>query len=242
MTLALPATSPWCPTISFPVLHGLPAFLPRWFGRPLELRIDVGQPDKPVEEEIEALYDRLHTPGDRLFGLPSFPLKACNDPDLVMRYREADGELYVYVEDVRKRQLAGYTVFNRLIELDRRADRHLRAPHSKYSHAYQRRGLATAVYRWALDAGWCLMSGARQSPGAHALWHKISTRHPLLYVDVREKKLGYLGTAVSASVLGELHTRMVLLGTDWTTARFCESTGMRTDRSPCAPAGTHAAR
>ena len=90
-----------------------------------------------------------------------------------MRYREADGEWYVYVEDLQRRRLAGYTVFNRLVELDRRADRHLRAPHSRYDTPYQRRGLASAVYRWALQEGWCLVSGARQSPGAHALWHQL---------------------------------------------------------------------
>jgi GNAT superfamily N-acetyltransferase len=68
-------------------------------------------------------------------------------------FREADGELYVYIEDVRRDRLVGYTVFNRLVELSREADRHIRAPHSQYDPAYQRRGLASAVYRWALDQG-----------------------------------------------------------------------------------------
>jgi len=34
--------------------------------------------------------------------------------------------------DVAARRLAGTTVFNRLVELNRRADRHLRSPHSRY--------------------------------------------------------------------------------------------------------------
>lgn len=224
MPLALPATSPWCPFALPHTLPRLPALWPDWLRPTSELRIDVGQPAKPVEEEFESLFDRIHTPGDRLFGIPTIPL---DDPDLVIRYREADGEFYVYVEDVRRGQLAGYTVFNRLIELDRRGDRYLRAPHSKYGSAYQRRGLATAVYRWGLDAGLCLITGARQSPGAHALWHTLSTRHTLVYVDLRQKTLTHLGPAVSEAVLGDLHTRMLLLGEGWTLARFCAATGMQ---------------
>lgn len=55
-------------------------------------------------------------------------------------------------------------------ELSRRADPHLRGPHSRYRPDYQRRGTATAVYRWALGIGLCLISGPRHSRGAHALW------------------------------------------------------------------------
>ena len=126
------------------LLPGLPAWLTGW----MELRIDVDlQPAKPLAEELEGFYERLHSPGDRLWGLPAVALP---QPGFAMRYREADGEWYVYVENLQRRRLAGYTVFNRLVELDRRADRHLRAPHSRYDTPYQRRGLASAVYRWAL--------------------------------------------------------------------------------------------
>ena len=98
------------------VLPGLPAWLTRW----MELRVDVDlQPAKPLAEELEGLYERLYSPGDRLCGLPLVNLP---QPGFAMRYREADGEWYVYVEDLQRRCLAGYTVFNRLIELDRRAD------------------------------------------------------------------------------------------------------------------------
>ena len=202
--------------------------LPAWLSgltRPMELRIDVGQrPAKPLEGEFESIYDRIHTPGDRLHGIPAIEL---NDTELVIRYREADGEFYVYVEDIKRRRLAGYTVFNRLIELDRRADRHVRAPHSKYDEPYQRRGLASAVYQWGLDAGLCLISGARQSPGAHALWHSLARHYPLGHVDLRDKKLRYLGRDVPPPVLEDLHTRMLLLGSGWTVDRFSAATGMR---------------
>jgi GNAT superfamily N-acetyltransferase len=201
---------------------GLPPWLPA-LQRPMALRIDVARPVQPDADEFESLYDRLHTPGDRLFGLQAVPL---GGPEFVVRQREADGELYVYVEDTRRRRLAGYTTFNRLVEVDRRTDPHVRAPHSRYDAPYQRRGLATAVYQRALDAGLCLVSGARQSPGAHALWQRLARQHELAYVDLRDKRLRYLGPQVSARVLDALHTRMLLLGQGWTLQRLAAATGM----------------
>lgn len=203
-----------------PLSFAAPAWLRRW----MELRIDVDRPSQPMEDAFGSIYDRLHQEGDRLHGIPAIPL---NDPDLVMRYREADGEFYVYVEDVRHRRLAGYTVFNRLIEVGRRADRHVRAPHSSYREAYQRRGLASAIYRWALSAGLCLVSGARQSPGAHALWHSLAREHEMGCVRLCDKTLTYLGPEVPPDVMADLHTRMLLLGKGWTLAQFAEATGMR---------------
>lgn len=194
------------------------------FLQPAELRIDVDPPAATIEDELAALHGRLHTPGDRLHGIASIPLM--DDPDLLVRYREADGERYVYVEDLRRGCLAGTTVFNRLIELNRRADRHLRAPHSRYAPAYQRRGLATAVYRWALDGGQCLMTGARQSPGAHALWDRLACEYLSGYVRVKDKALAYLGAEVPTEVLDDLHTRRFLLGRRWTLERLRAATGM----------------
>ena len=93
----------------------------------LELRIDVNQPPQSIEAELEALHGRLHTPGDALHQCARVPSPF---PDLVLHHRETDGEHYLYVEDPARARLAGYTVFNRLIEVDRRTDRHVRAPHS----------------------------------------------------------------------------------------------------------------
>jgi GNAT superfamily N-acetyltransferase len=193
------------------------AALPRWLLRPAELRIDVDPRKARAADTLLPVHERMRAMDDRLQQMPHFVL---DDPGLRARYREADGELYVYIEDVRRGCLVGYTVFNRLIELDRRADRHIRAPHSQYDPAYQRRGLASAVYRWALDQGICLMSGARQSPGAHALWQSLSRQHEAGFVDLRHKRLSYLGHEVAAATLAELHTRMFLLGDGWTLARF----------------------
>ena len=198
---------------SLPRLGDLFACLPPW----MALRIDVQRPDESIESELDTLYRRLHTAAD--------PLAACTArpgprPGLVWRHREADGEHYVYVEDTARGCLAGYTVFNRLIEVDRRTDPHVRAPHSRYAPAYQRRGIATAVYEWGLGQGLCLVSGARQSVGAHALWQALGRRHPLRYVALRHKRMHDLGDAPAPAVREHLDTRMIMLGRGWSLARL----------------------
>lgn len=107
------------------------------------------------------------------------------------------------------------------------ADRCVRAPHSSFAEAYQRRGLASTLYRWGLGAGLCLISGARQSPAAHALWHALARNHELGCVRLRDKTLTYLGTSLPPDVLNDLHTRLLLLGKGWTLARFADASGMR---------------
>jgi hypothetical protein len=192
----------------------------------MELRIDVQLPPATVESDLERLYRRLQSPGDALHGIASQPSGL---PGLVLRHREADGEQFVYAEDVVRRRLAGYVVFNRLVELDRRADRHLRGPHARIAAGYQRSGVATAVYEWGLGAGLCLISGPRQSSGAHALWRALARRHPLGFVRLRDKALCWLGTQVTAPELEDFHTRMVMLGAGWTWERFLEGTGCRVE-------------
>lgn len=203
-----------------------------WHPSPMELRIDVQHSPGEITEVLGRLYQRLRQRGDRLHVLD-----ALGDilPGLVPHFREADGEYYVYVEDTARGCLAGYTVFNRLIELDRRADRHLRAPHSKYAAFYQRRGIASAVYRWALGRGLCLVSGARQSVGAHALWHSLAKRHPCGFVHLEGKALTYLGPTVDDEVRHQLHTRMILLGAGWDLPRLERDCGCRMpERAPLA--------
>lgn len=218
MSCALPIPPP----IDWPTLPSVLQQLQHWLA-PLGLRIDVEHGSVDIERELDTLYERMQTPGTPLHGM------ACDDgtlPGFRLHTREADGEIYVYVEDVAARRFAGVTVFNRLIELDKRADRILRAPHSKYAAGYQRRGLASAVYRRALDGGMCLMSGARQSTGAHALWQSLAARYASGYVEVRDKRLRYLGDVVGGDVLDALHTRRVLLGGGWTIAVLAAATKM----------------
>ena len=192
--------------------------------RATELRIDVDRGTQPLDGELDVLFRRMQTPGDRLHGIAAV---GSGDPRYVIRHREDDGEFYVYVQDVHRQRLAGSTVFNRLIEVRRDADRIVRAPHSRYAAGYQRQGLASMVYRWGLDAGLCLLTGARQSPAAHALWLALSRHYALRYVDLRSKVLTDLGDTVSPRVLDDLHTRMLLLGRGWNVARFAAATGMR---------------
>ena len=194
------------------------------FQRPAELRLDVDQSTVDSGESLANIHRRLHSPGDPLHGLPTFSLR---DPDLRVHIRKTDGEYYAYVEDIRRRCIAGCTVFNRLVELDRRADRHLRSPHSRYLAQYQRRGIATAVYEWALAGGISLMSGARQSAGAHALWRKLATRYESGFADVRDKKLSYMGRDVRPCELDRLQTRMFLVARDRSLQELCAAVGMR---------------
>ena len=178
----------------------------------MELRVDVQLGSAEVDEELKSLHDRLVRSGilQRRTQIIKTPIA-----DLRFHHREADGEHYIYVEDAARGCLAGYTVFNRLIEVNRRLDRFVRAPHSKYAADYQRRGIATAVYEWALAQGFCLVSGARQSPGAHALWQALAKRHCLEYIDIRDKCMHVLGAQVDPSTENRLQTRMLLLGRGW---------------------------
>jgi hypothetical protein len=193
-------------------------------GHLTELRVDVQLRPDDLDAELAKLHARLDSPSDPLHRIPSIPSRL---PGLVFRYRKADGEHYVYVQDLVRRRLAGYTVFNRLVELDRKADRYLRGPHSRYGADYQRRGIATAVYEWALNSGLCLISGPRQSQGAHALWMTLSRRHPLGFVDLRDKVLRLLGDDVDPAMMGDLHTRMLLLGKGWTFDHLMADAGCR---------------
>lgn len=210
--------------------HSLP-LLPTWRDLLSALRIDVAQAPSDIEKQLDALHRRLHRPGDALHDLPALCIQI---PGLVLRYREADGEHYVYVEDKARDRLAGYVVFNRLVEVNRRADPHLRAPHARFAPAYQRRGIATAIYRWWLDRGNTLITGARQSPGANALWHALARRYELFYIELRDKELRYLGHEVDSTVERDLHTRMVMLGRGGDLACLAELTGMRMDAVPDA--------
>jgi hypothetical protein len=173
------------------------------------MRIDIQHDPRAIEADLAALHRRWSTPERALRALSRLPIELAG---FAFRHREADGEHYVYVEDVSRGRLAGTTVFNRLVEVNRRIDPYVRGPHSKYATAYQRRGIASAVYQWGLERGFSLVSGARQSEAAHALWRSLGRRYTLGYVTLRDKELRYLGTAIPAELHDDLHTRLILLG------------------------------
>lgn len=225
---------PYIAGLSAPTLHR--DLLERWHGlrrrcveagirhAPSELRVDVAQQPEQLQTELEELFERMNSPGDALYDLPTLELR---HPDFAFRYRQADGEHYVYVLDLARGRLAGYTVFNRLIELNRRTERHLRAPHSKYARIYQRRGIASTIYSWWLDAGNCLISGARQSDGAHALWRSLGVRYRLICVEVRDKALRYLGDDIATYIKEDLQTRLILVGAGYFAAQLESRLGLR---------------
>jgi hypothetical protein len=182
--------------------------LGRWLTPWTWLRIDVDRPLNGLARELQGLHGRLRDGTLQATGLSlAGPL-----PGLRLWHRQADGEHYLYVEDMAAGCLAGTTVFNRLVELGRAVDPHVRSPHSRYRPAYQRRGIASAVYAWALDSGICLVSGARQSPGAHALWQALGRRYGIGYVQTSGGRLRWLGTQVAPALADRLDTRLMLWG------------------------------
>lgn len=186
------------------------------------MRIDVAFEHRSLDSELAGVHARMRHPGDALHAMP---LIATDMPGFAFRYRESDGEFYVYVEDTLRNVLAGCTVFNRVPGLDRRAGRYLRSPHSRYADAYTRRGLASAVYGWALDAGMCLLSGPRQSPAAYRLWLSLARSRELVFVDTGDKCPRILGERVEPSAFDAFDTRMMLLGAGWTLQRLAAVMG-----------------
>ena len=185
------------------------------------MRIDVAVCQAGIDAELARLHARLRDPGDALHATP---VMATSLPGLVFRYREVDGEFYLYVEDRQRQVLAGCTVFNRVVELERGAARYLRSPHSRYASAYQRRGVASCVYRWALHAGLCLLSGPRQSRAAHRLWMSLAESHEFAFMQLRDRALRCIGTRVARCAFDAFDTRMVLLGSGWNLERFAGAT------------------
>lgn len=173
------------------------------------MRIDVDLDHHDIEAELAALFGRLRARGDKLVTLPIFAPRA---PELVFKYREVDGEFYVYAEDAGRGVLAGCTVFNRVQELDARVGRFVRSPHSRYAREYRRKGVASAVYQWALGAGICLVSGPRQSVGAYRLWESLADFNEMKFVFLIDRRLQVMDTTSDRRDLEELEARMLLSG------------------------------
>lgn len=180
------------------------------------MRIDVNYTAAQIDDELAALQHRLRDQATQLQPVRH----TARLPGFAARFRCTDGSVFVYVEDLAQRRLAGYTVFRRLDGLDRRSRGAVLSPHSKFAPAYQRRGLASHVYGWMLDGGVCLVSGARQSPAAHALWRSIGRRRHLGFVRCSRRSLRYLGADAPPDAFDDLDTRMVLWGDDWCAERF----------------------
>ena len=185
-----------------------------------ELRIDVDVPGAVIEQDLARLQQRLTATDGSAPACEELPL-SCHG--LVFRTREADGEQFVYVLDPKLDRLVAYVVFSRLIEVNRWADPHLRSPHSKVAQTHQRMGIATTIYRWWLDGGRNLMTGARQSEHANRLWAALAKDYDQRFVRIIRKRVHSLGAAVSQAQLDSLETRMVLLGRGCALEAFASS-------------------
>lgn len=181
------------------------------------MRIDVNLDHRDMDDELA----RLQARQCREVGTRSAPtVFATHEAGFTFSCKEVDGEFHVQVEDRARGALAGCTVFQRVPEVSRQTGRPMRSPHSRYATPYRRRGLATVVYRWALDSGLCLVSGPRQSPAAFGLWQSLAASYAHAFVQVGEKGLRIISPAEAAARLGELDTRMLLLGCGWTARRL----------------------
>ena len=201
---------------------GLLGLLNNWAQRLTELRIDVDLSGRDIQREFDALQDRIRTNHRTRNAMQPLPLHLHG---LVLRMREADGEVFVYAIDPQRNRIVAYTVFNRLVEVDRRTDRHLRAPHTKVAHGYRRMGIASAIYRWWLDSGRSLMTGARQSAGAHGLWMALARDYELAAVRIGEhKRVEQLPMPPPPGFYAALDTRLVLVGRGCRLADFAQHT------------------
>lgn len=202
-----------------------PGLLGRWAQWLTELRIDVDLSGRDIQREFDALYDRIRTNHRTRDAMQPLPLHLHG---LVFRLREADGEYFVYAIDPLRNRIVAYTVFNRLVEVDRRTDRHLRAPHTKVVDGYRRMGIASAIYRWWLDSGRSLMTGARQSAGAHGLWMALARDYELAAVRIDAHKcVQRLPLPPPPGFFDALDTRLVLVGHDCRVADFVQPSTLK---------------
>jgi len=202
-----------------------PGLLGRWAQWLTELRIDVDLSGRDIQREFDALYDRIRTNHRTRDSMQPLPLHLHG---LVFRLREADGEYFVYAIDPLRNRIVAYTVFNRLVEVDRRTDRHLRAPHTKVVDGYRRMGIASAIYRWWLDSGRSLMTGARQSAGAHGLWMALARDYELAAVRIdAHKRVQRLPLPPPPGFFDALDTRLVLVGRNCRVADFVQPSTLK---------------
>jgi hypothetical protein len=124
-SLPMPGTATGGPHTAANPWPGL-GLLDKWAQWLAELRIDVDLSGRDIQREFDALHERIRTNHRTRDAMQPLPLHLHG---LVLRMREADGEVFVYAIDPLRNRIVAYTVFNRLVEVDRHTDRHLRAAH-----------------------------------------------------------------------------------------------------------------
>lgn len=137
------------------------------------MRFDVRITNEQIEQELTALQARMAHGRHALMKLPVLDMQF---PDIEFRVRKIAREQRVYAIDTRCQRLIGYSVFDILPEGSRKLHGTVRSVHSRYAMDYQGRGIATALYTKVLSDGFVLVSGARQSRAAYALWKSLGRR------------------------------------------------------------------
>lgn len=150
------------------------------------MRVDVCIDSAEIEADLQAVQRRMEAGRYPLHSLPGLPI---GFPGVAFRVRELGTEQRIFSLEEGSGRLIGYSAFDILPEGGRRYFASVRSPHSRYAPGYQGRGIATAVYSWVLSQGRTLVSGARQSVGAHALWRSLGRRMGLEMVRVRRDEI-----------------------------------------------------
>lgn len=137
------------------------------------MRFDVRVSNAEIERDLADMQARMARGPHALSSLPRLDLRF---PGVEFRVRTIGHEQRVYSVDARDGRLVGYSVFDILPEGSRRLHGSVRSVHSRYAQGYQGRGIATAIYSHVLAQGFVLVSGARQSRAAYALWKSLGRR------------------------------------------------------------------
>ncbi len=137
------------------------------------MRFDVRIGNEQIDQELAALQARM---AHGRHALRNLPILDMSFPDIEFRVRKIAREQRVYAVDTQCQRLIGYSVFDILPEGSRRLHGKVRSVHSRYARDYQGRGIATALYTKVLSDGFVLVSGARQSCAAYALWKSLGRR------------------------------------------------------------------
>lgn len=171
------------------------------------MRLDVCITGAEIEADLAAVQLRMST---GRYPLESLPTMAIDFPGVEFRVRELGTEQRIFSLDAATGRLIGYSVFDILPEGGRSFHGSVRSPHSRYAPQYQGRGIATAVYSWMLAQGRILVSGARQSAGAYALWRSLGRRIVLELVRVRRNEISPVAIGEDDPRFFELDVRLRL--------------------------------
>ncbi|MDX5445547.1 MAG: hypothetical protein LPJ87_05775 [Zoogloeaceae bacterium] len=173
------------------------------------MRLDVRVRNEDIDRELADMQARMERGPHALSKLPKADLRF---PGVEFRVRHIAHEQRVFAIDSATGQLIGYSVFDVLPEGARRFRGSVRSVHSRYAAPYQGRGIASAVYSRVLSQGFVLVSGARQSRAAYALWKSLGRRTRLEIVRVSADAIEPLPISENDERFSDLDVRLRLGG------------------------------